>query len=83
MTSLIFQIIIIISQELRQAQVKLKSMMTLMVSEPSLRDAIEERIEEVMHEINSLETEREELKEEISELKSQTEKVEDEEANDM
>lgn len=83
MTSLIFQIIIIILQELRQAQLKLKSMMTLMVSEPCLRDAIEERIEEVMHEINSLESEREELKEEISELKSQTEKVEDEEANDM
>ena len=46
---------------------KLKSMMSLLVSEPGLRDALEERMEEVGHEIDTLREERDELKEQLVE----------------
>ena len=36
-------------------------MMTLVGSEPGLRDVVEERIEEVKHEIDTLKSERDEL----------------------
>ena len=55
----------IILQELRQAQEKLHSMMTLMGTEPGLRDALEERVEECRSEIDALRTEEEELKKQL------------------
>ena len=51
-------------QELRQAQFKLQSMVTLVGSEPGLRDALEERIEQIKHEIDTLKVQRDELTEE-------------------
>ncbi len=51
-------------QELQRAQVKLQSMVTLVGSEPGLRDALEERIGEIKNEISTLKSERDELTEE-------------------
>ena len=51
-------------QELQQARVKLQSMATLMGSEPGLRDALDERIENIKQEIDTLKVQRDELTEE-------------------
>ena len=54
-------------QELKEAQIKLQSMVALTGSDPGLREALDERREELQHEMDALRVEGDELKQCLAE----------------